>query len=92
MVMRKERIGQIIKITVTSLAVIALPFTLALVQSAPFNLVGLTPDAADTIRPTYLTDTLIAFRVVYQGVDSEHAGSMLRSFSLSKSAGRTLQA
>src|SRR5262249_46742718 len=88
MVMREDRIGQIVKIAVTSLAVIALPFTLALVQPTSPGSVGLTPDASDAIRPAYLAHTLVAFRVVYQVVDSEHAGSMLRSVSFSKSAGR----
>ncbi len=87
MVVREDRIGQIVKVAVTSLAVIALPFTLALMRPASPDLVGLAPDASDAVRPTDLAHALVAFRVVYQVVDSEYAGSMLRSVSLSKSAG-----
>jgi hypothetical protein len=47
MVMREDRIGQVAKVAITSLAVIALPFTLALMQLASSDLVGLTPDASD---------------------------------------------
>src|SRR5262249_55662053 len=88
MVVREDRIGQIVKVAITSLAVIALPFTLALVHPASPDTVGLTPDASDALRPADLAHALVAFRVVYQVIDSEHAGSMLRSVSLSKSAGR----
>jgi hypothetical protein len=88
MVVREDRIGQIVKVAIISLAMIALPFTLTLAQPAASDLVGLTPDASDAIRPADLAHALVAFRVVYQVVDSEHAGSMLRLVSLSKSAGR----
>jgi hypothetical protein len=87
MVMREDRIGQVVKVAITSFAVIALPFTLTLMHAASPDLVGLTPDASDTVRPADLAHALVAFRIVYQVVDSEHAGSMLRSVSLSKSAG-----
>ena len=73
--MGEDRIGQIIKIAFASLAVIAL----ALAQSAPLDLFGLMPDAPDTIRPAHLAHALIALRVAYQIVDSEHITSMLRS-------------
>ena len=87
MVIGEDRISQIIKIAVASLAVIAFPFMLALVQPATSDLVGLTQDASDALRPAYLAHALIELRVVYQIVDSEHATSMLRSVPLSKSAG-----
>ena len=63
---------------------IALPFTLALVQTATSDSFGFTPDASDAIRLADLTHTLVAFRVVYPVVESEHVGSMLRYVSLSK--------
>jgi hypothetical protein len=85
--MGEDRIGQIVKIAFASLAVIALPFTLALVQSGPLDLVGLTPDASDTIRPAYLAHALIALRVVYQIVNSEHTTGMLRSFLYRRAPG-----
>jgi hypothetical protein len=87
MVMSEDRIGQVVEIAVAGLAVIALSLPLSLMEAAPPNLVGLTPDAADALRPAELAHALITFRVVDQIVDSEHAGSMRRSVSLSKIVG-----
>ena len=85
MMMREDRVGQIIEVAATGLTVIALRFRLAKVSPAPCELVRLAPDAADTFRPAQLAHTLRALRVVYEVVDLEHIRSMLFSVSLSKS-------
>jgi hypothetical protein len=64
MVMGKDRIGQIVKVAITSLALIGLPFTLALMQAASPDPAGLTPDASDAMRSADLAHALVAFRVV----------------------------
>src|SRR5438128_12443817 len=85
MMMREDRVSEIIEVAATGLAAIALTFTLALMPPAPFDLVGLTPHTADAFRPAYLPHTLIALRVVDEVVDLEHMRSMLFWVSLSKS-------
>lgn len=89
MVMRENGVAQIVEIAGAGLAVIALSLPLALMKPTPPDLVGLTPDAADALWPAKLPHALIAFRIVDQIIDSEHANSMLRPVSLLKTtAGR----
>jgi len=85
--MGEDHIGQIVKIAFTSLAVIALAFTVALVQSAPLYLVGLTPSVSNIVRQVYFAHPLIALRVIYQLADYEHTINKLISVPLSKDGG-----
>ena len=62
--MGKDRVGQIIKISVAGFATITLAFVLALMKPTTFDLVRLAPDAADAFRPPQLADALVALGVV----------------------------
>ena len=81
---RENGVGQIIEVGMTRVAPVALPVTLALMDAAFPDIVGFTPGAFDSIGPTKPANGFIAFRVIDQGVNSEHLGSMPRSNSLSK--------
>lgn len=88
LVMRREDgQRQIIKVTVTGVAMITLALALALMQPASLDVFSFTPDASDPFRPAHLSYTLVAFRVVYQVVDLEHIQSMPFSISFSKNRG-----
>jgi hypothetical protein len=87
MVVREDGPGQVIKITATGVAMIALSFSLAQVHPAAFDVLRVAPDASEAFRPAHLTDSFVALCIVYQVVDLEHAGSMLDSISLSKTKG-----
>jgi uncharacterized protein YciU (UPF0263 family) len=87
MMVREDRLGQIIKVTLAGFAMIALSRSLTQVPPATFDVFGLTPDTVDTFRPTHLSDSFVALCIVYQVIDLEHTGSMLDSNSLSKSLG-----
>jgi hypothetical protein len=80
----EDGVGQVIKVFVTSFAVIALPFLLALMHPATADVLGLTPNALDAFGPTHLPDTSVALCIVYQIVDLEHFQSMLFSISFQR--------
>ena len=80
----EDRVGQIIAVPLTGIAMIPLPFALPLMPPATFDVIRFTPDTSDTIRPAQLPDALLAFCIVYQIIDLEHSQSMLFSISLSK--------
>jgi hypothetical protein len=82
--MGENCISQIIKVFVTSYAVVALPILLLLVHSTASYIVRLRPDTPDAFGPAHLTDTLVALCVVNQIIDLGHLQSMLFSISSSK--------
>jgi hypothetical protein len=84
MVMGENGVRQIVEVSVTGVAAIALSVTLTLMDSAFSHIVRFTPGAFDSIGPAKSADGFIALCVVDKVVDSEHLGSMLGSDSLSK--------
>lgn len=78
MMLRKDGIGQIIKITVTGSAMVALPFFLPLIVSTLFDLVGVTPSALDASGPAQLTHSREAFGIIDQVIELEQVLSMRR--------------
>jgi len=87
MMMREDRIGQVVKVAAAGLAMVALTLALALMKPAPSDLIRAAPDASDACGPAHLANTLVALGVVDEVVDPEHAGSMFFSVPMSKSWG-----
>jgi hypothetical protein len=68
----KNRLGQVIKGPLASLAVIALAIGVRLISSLFRHLCALTPGAGYTIGPSHVTDGFITFGIIYQVANVQH--------------------
>lgn len=73
----KDGVGQVIKIAVTGMAMIALTMALVIITTPLGHRRRVTPDAMKAVRPTQLADSFIALGIINEVINLQHKRSLL---------------
>jgi len=73
----KDRLAQVVKVSLTYAALIALAVVLAVITASFGDGRRVAPDATNAIRPAHLADGFVALSVVNEVINLQHLISML---------------